>query len=372
MPALRRARPASMATQVPPHLRGRYRRDPFLRIVTTGYRAVNWIDSRLRLPAVGAGAAGAGQREVRVVQREVVAPDGSVIALALEPTDGAAVRWSVGAHIDVTLPSGRIRQYSLCGDPADTEDYRIAVRRVSADGGSGEIHDDVTVGTVLRVSVPRNAFPLAIGGFRQRTTHVRLIAGGIGITPIHPMIPALESLGVPWSMAYAGRDRDSLAFLDAVSRFGDRVTVLTDDGGPAPAAAALVGELPPRSAVYVCGPPPMIDAVRAHLAARPDVELHYERFSPAPVVDGRPFELHFARTDERVRVAADETALTALLRARPDATYSCRQGFCRSCVVRVVDGAPDHRSTGLSQAERDEGYFLPCVSRADGRLSVDM
>ncbi|KXO94217.1 ferredoxin [Tsukamurella pulmonis] len=370
MPTLRRRRPASIATQIPPHLRGRYRRDPFLRIVTGGYRAINWIDARLRLPALGAGSA--GQRAVQVVSKDIAAPDGSVIALVLEPTDGAAVRWSVGAHIDVTLPSGRIRQYSLCGDPADIENYRIAVRRVSTDGGSGEIHDDVTVGTVLQVSVPRNAFPLAIGGFRQQTTHVRLIAGGIGITPIRPMISALESVGVPWSMAYAGRDRDSMAFLDGMRRFGDRVTVLTDDGGPPPAASALVGELPPRSAVYVCGPPPMIDAVRTHLAARPDVELHYERFSPAPVVDGRPFELHFARTDERVPVAADETALTALLRVRPDATYSCRQGFCRSCVVRVVDGVPDHRSTGLSQAERDEGYFLPCVSRADGPLSVDM
>ncbi|MFC7450700.1 PDR/VanB family oxidoreductase [Rhodococcus daqingensis] len=343
-------------------------------LLLLGYDAINWFDGRFSLPTPGMLAAPCEFIDVVVTERAAVTGDQSAVAITFAAPDGSPLpAWSAGAHIDVTLPSGTVRQYSLCGDPTDQSSYRIAVRLIQdGRGGSAEVHSALTVGTEFQVARPRNAFPLAVGGYNQTTSAVRLIAGGIGVTPILPMLDMLDRTATPWSMIYCGRTRDSLAFLSELARFGDRVTIHEDATyGPA-SAEELLGDLTVSSAVYTCGPPPMIDALRAALVDRPDVEFHYERFSLAPVVDGREFDLRFASSGEVVRVAADQTALSAILGARPDATYSCQQGFCRSCAVRVLDGAPEHRSTALSPGELDAGYFLPCVSRSEGCLTIDM
>ncbi|MBF6435312.1 PDR/VanB family oxidoreductase [Nocardia cyriacigeorgica] len=346
------------------------RPDRLMRFLSVGLNGLMFAEKFAHLPPVPS-VDHVDFHEVTVIGREIVALDENVVALTFAGTEPLG-RWSAGAHLDVKLPSGAVRQYSLCGDAGDHSTYRIAVRLIpDGRGGSAEVHS-LAVGDRIEVSKPRNAFPLALGGYNQAHPAVRFIAGGIGITPILPMLAAADKLGVEWTMIYAGRSRESLAFLDELAPYGDRITLHVDDEQGLAGAEELLGPLVPGAAVYTCGPAPMLDSLSAALAEHPTVEFHFERFSEAPVVDGKPFELRLARTGERITVDADTTALTALLEKRPDATYSCRQGFCRSCAVRVLDGAPEHRSAALSKAEEEEGYFLPCVSRAEGTLTLDL
>jgi ferredoxin-NADP reductase len=304
---------------------------------------------------------------LELADRKVVAHDQDVIALTLvAPDRGALPRWHPGAHIDVHLPSDRVRQYSLCGDPDTTDAYRIAVRRIpDGGGGSLEMHE-LTIGSTLTTSGPRNAFPLAVPGYGSPTRRVRFIAGGIGITPILPMLAQAQRMGVEWSMVYAGRSRDSLPFLDELARFGERVEIRTDDESGVPSAAELLGDCPDGTTVYACGPAPALTAIRAELAGRDDVELHFERFAAAPVVDGHAFTVSIGSSGATLRVGADETLLSALKKSGVNAPYSCQQGFCGTCRTRVLSGPVDHRDTLLTDPERAAGMMLVCVSRASG------
>ena len=175
-------------------------------------------------------------------------------------------------------------------------------------------------------------------------------------------------------MMYAGRSVDSLPFIDEVARFGERVEIRTDDVGGVPTAAELLGECPDGTTVYACGPAPMLTAIRAMLAGRDNVELHFERFAAPPVVDGREFSESIASTGQQVVVGAEETLLTALRRSDVAAPYSCQQGFCGTCRTRVVAGTVDHRDTLLTDPERAGGMMLVCISRAaDGEhLILDL
>jgi ferredoxin-NADP reductase len=310
-----------------------------------------------------------------VADRRVVAHDQDVIALTLVGED--LPRWHPGAHIDIHLPSGLVRQYSLCGDPETPDCYSIAVRRIP-DGGGGSIEmHDLTVGARVTTHGPRNAFPLTVPGYGSPARRFRFIAGGIGITPILPMLRLAHGRDVGWSMVYAGRSRDSLPFVDEVSEFGDRVAIRTDDANGLPTAEELLGDCPDGTAVYACGPAPMLTAIRSELAGRDDVELHFERFAAPPVVDGTEFTVAVASTGETVRVGAEETLLSALNRSGVHASYSCQQGFCGTCrtrVLSVLGGAVDHRDTLLTDPERDNGLMLICISRAaDGsHLTLDL
>lgn len=307
-----------------------------------------------------------------VADRRVVAHDQDVIALTLVGDD--LPRWHPGAHTDIHLPGGLVRQYSLCGDPAVRNSYRIAVRRIPDGGGGSIAMHDLNVGATVTTHGPRNAFPLTVPGYGSPARRFRFIAGGIGITPILPMLGLAQRLGVDWSMVYAGRSRDSLPFVDEVTQFGDRVAIRTDDVDGLPTATELLGDCPAGTAVYACGPAPMLTAIRSELVGRDDVELHFERFAAPPVVDGREFTVSVASTGETVRVGADQTLLSALNHAGVHASYSCQQGFCGTCRTRVLDGAVDHRDTLLTDPERDNGMMLICISRAcDGsHLTLDL
>ncbi|MEZ5131182.1 MAG: PDR/VanB family oxidoreductase [Mycobacterium sp.] len=309
-----------------------------------------------------------------VMGREVVAHDENVVALTLAAPDGARLPgWHPGSHLDVHLPSGRVRQYSLCGDPGRTDRYRIAVRRIpDGGGGSIEIHDALPVGATVTTSGPRNAFPFSVPGYGSPTRRVRFIAGGIGITPILPMLALAERLGVDWSMIYVGRSEDSIPFLDEVRRFGDRIEIRTDDVRGVPTADDLLGQCPDGTTVYACGPADMLSTIRERLIGRDDVELHFERFAAAPVIDGEPFTVGVGSVE--VSVAADETLLGALQREGIPVPYSCQQGFCGTCRTRVLDGVVEHRDTLLTDTEREAGMMLVCVSRAPGggHLRLDL
>jgi ferredoxin-NADP reductase len=298
-------------------------------------------------------------RVLRVAERQVVAHDENVVALTFAADDGKPLpRWHPGSHIDVHLPSGLVRQYSLCGDPMSDDRYRIAVRRIP-DGGGGSIEmHGLTTGDTITTHGPRNAFPLTVPGYGSPMRRIRFIAGGIGITPILPMLAMAQRLGVDWSMVYAGRSRDSLPFVDEVRRFAAgragnsapvHIEVRTDDADGLPTATELLGDCQEGTAVYACG----------------------------PVVEGKEFTVAVASATDTVRVGADETLLTALKRAGVHPPYSCQQGFCGTCRTRVLgvrDGTVEHRDTLLTDPERDSGMMLICVSRAaeGSHLTLDL
>ncbi|WP_030515767.1 PDR/VanB family oxidoreductase [Nocardia sp. NRRL WC-3656] len=358
-------------TELPPDLYGGRGSDRPIRIIGAVAEArMRWASLIHRRPVTG--AVDSGRLRVRVVERRIEAHDADVVSLVLRATDGSALpTWRPGAHLDLELPSGRLRQYSLCGDPADRFHYRIAVRRIPGGlGGSVEVHDILRVGAELTIRGPRNAFPFVLPGHGSSAARVHFVAGGIGITPILPMVRMAHRLGVDWTMVYAGRSRDTIPFLAETESFGSRVTVRTDDEGGVPTAAELLPGVGVDTSVYCCGPVPMTSAIAAAVREMPGVELYSERFSAAPVVDGKPFRVELARTGEVLDIPADRSVLDEVLRVRPDIAYSCRQGFCRTCKVRVLDGQPDHRDTVLTPGERAEGELLICVSRCAGECLV--
>jgi ferredoxin-NADP reductase len=261
----------------------------------------------------------------------------------------------------------------LCGDPAREREYRIAVRRISdGAGGSVEVHGLAT-GQTVEISDPRNAFMMPLPGSASRAEKLRFVAGGIGITPILPMVRLSQQLGLSWSLRYCGRHHGSMPFLDELLAFGDKVQVHTDDKDGVPTTDELLDGVDARSAVYVCGPPPMLTTVRGNIP--PGAELHFERFSPLPVVDGAPFELELAHSSEVVTVGKDQSALAALRTVRPNVSYSCQQGFCGTCVQRVLSGEVEHRDHILTDRQRELGQVLVCVSRAKsegGRWILDI
>lgn len=349
----------------PPDLYGRRDRDRFLtalcwiRTMLAGISATSrWTPSRVT-PVRRTHSA-------TVIARELVSPD--VVALTLADPDGGLLpSWTPGGHIDVQLPSGRRRQYSLSGPPGRRTDYRIAVRRI-ADGGGGsiEMHDAYEVGDTLVFEGPRNAFYL---GTSER--EVLFVIGGIGVTPILPMMRVAAQRGINWRAVYAGRSREYMPLLDEVVAVGpDRVTVWADDerGGFAAVGDLLAGA-GPATAVYVCGPTAMLEAVRVARDEHADAPLHYERFSPPPIVDGIPFELELARSRQVLTIPPNRSALEVMLDRDPTTAYSCQQGFCGTCKVKVLAGQVDRR--GRTVEADDE--MLVCVSRSKGdRVVIDI
>jgi ferredoxin-NADP reductase len=356
--------PESVWTSRPPDLYGRRDHDRLgtvlwgIRTLLSGFASVSrWEPSRVKAVRRALSAV--------VTVREFVAPD--VVALTLADLDGGLLpSWTPGAHIDVQLPSGRRRQYSLCGSPGRRTDYRIAVRRiVDSGGGSIEMHEAFEVGDTLVFEGPRNAFYLVTD-----ERDVLFVIGGIGVTPILPMLHVAQQRGISWRAIYAGSSREYMPFLDeVVSVAPDRVTVWADDerGGVAGVDDLLAGA-GPTTAVYVCGPTGMLEAVRVARDEHADAPLHYERFSPPPVVDGIPFELELARSNRVLSVPANRSALDVMLDHDPTTAYSCQQGFCGTCKVKVLAGQVDHR--GRTAVGHDE--MVVCVSRAKGdRLVID-
>lgn len=298
-----------------------------------------------------------------VTKRELVTPD--VVALTLaEPQGGLLPEWTPGAHIDVSLPSGHIRQYSLCGEPGRRTDYRIAVRRI-ADGGGGsiEMHEAYREGDTLTFEGPRNGFHLGTS-----EDDVLFVIGGIGVTPILTMIREAQARGIDWRAIYAGRSREYMPLLDEVLAVDpDRVGVWADDEqGRFATAEDLLAGAGARTAVYVCGPTPMLEAVRIARDAHADAPLHYERFSAAPIIDGAPFELELARSGKVLSVPADRSALAVMLDEDPTTPYSCQQGFCGTCKVGVLAGTVQRHGR---TAEADD-EMLVCVSRSRGERIV--
>ncbi|MFE7420272.1 PDR/VanB family oxidoreductase [Rhodococcus sp. NPDC057529] len=304
--------------------------------------------------------------QVRVVNRDLHGTD--VVALQLRG-ENALPGWTPGAHIDVVLPSGLVRQYSLCGP--EQGDYLIAVLdQPDGRGGSREVHESLSLGTELTIIGPRNRFELL-----DAERYV-FVAGGIGITPILPMIEKVAATGAPWTLLYGGRSRDSMAFLDRLDQWSEHVQVIPEDEQGRMDIAALLGPLV-GAAVYTCGPPGLIDAVRGVVDAWPSGSFHFERFSGADTVlettDNEAFEVQFGFDGPVVPVAENQTVLQAVLDAGADVLYSCEEGSCGSCETTVLEGDVVHRDSLLTPDERAAGSMLICVSRAScPRLVLDI
>ena len=314
-----------------------------------------------------------------VLVRQVTWEADGVLSLLLVDPDGRELpSWEPGAHIDLILPSGLIRQYSLCGDIADRFSYRVGVLNdPNSRGGSKEIHESSLIGKHLTVRGPRNHFHLSHDeGFV-------FIAGGIGITPMLPMISEAERRGTPWRLIYGSRSRSTMAFVDEISkRRGGTVDLVPEDELGYPNFDTILGEVPPSSAVFTCGPPAMLAAVEARATKYlSDNMLHLERFtapegsvSPELTGDDDVFECVLARKGVTITVTPDRTLLRAIRDVIPSILYSCEEGYCGTCEVKVLEGIPDHRDTILSDEEREANKsMMVCVSRSKSpRLVLDL
>ncbi len=292
-----------------------------------------------------------------------------VVSLELRSLSGPLPSWSPGAHIDVILPNGLVRQYSLCGDPRNSGVWRIGVLREPASrGGSSCIHEEIRAGDRLQVAMPRNNFGLV------EAERYLFIAGGIGITPILPMIRQVADEGKPWTLLYGGRTRGSMAFLDEISACqGGEVHIVPQDEFGLLDLPRFLGEPRTDTAVYCCGPGPLIDAVEANCRNWPAGALHRERFAPSarPKLEKGAFEVELARSGQRLMVPAHTSLLTVLENAGHKITNSCRAGICGTCLVKVLSGVPQHNDDVLSDADRESGtVMLVCVSRCESDLLV--
>ncbi|WP_253830104.1 PDR/VanB family oxidoreductase [Prauserella aidingensis] len=314
--------------------------------------------------------ASASTARVAEIRRQA---DGVVGIVLTDPAGGRLPDWAPGAHIDLVLPDGTTRQYSLCGDRWDAHAYRVAVlREPSSRGGSAYVHDSLREGDLVGLGGPRNSFPLV------PAPRYLFVAGGIGITPLLPMIAQADMVGADWTLLYGGRSRNSMAFLDELGRHGDRVRVAPQDETGLLDLPAFLGTPREDTRIYACGPAPLLDALADATADWPSTSARTERFvarERSGSGSDSSFEVTLARSGRTISVGRDETALEAIGAAGVDVLSSCRQGTCGTCETTVLEGRPDHRDSILDDDDRQAGDCMyPCVSRAvpGDRLVLDL
>ncbi|MBD9724267.1 PDR/VanB family oxidoreductase [Streptomyces caniscabiei] len=309
-----------------------------------------------------------------VASRTPVA-DGVVSLTLRRPDGGTLPSWTPGAHIDVLLDGADgdlIRQYSLCGRPEEREVWQIAVlREPRGRGGSAHVHDHLREGSTVRVRGPRNNFPL------RPAARQLFVAGGVGITPVLSMVEAADAAGADWRLLYGGRTRTSMAFLDRLAPYGDRVLIRPEDEYGLLDLAAFLGPSEPGTLVHACGPEPLLRALRERCEGWPPGTLGVERFAPVETAGAGPaeaFEVELARSGLTLTVPPDRSVLEAVEKAGVEVASSCREGTCGTCETDVLDGDPDHRDSLLTEDERAAGdTMLICVSRSCGpRLVLDL
>lgn len=295
-----------------------------------------------------------------------------VVSLELESADGPLPSWEPGSHIDLIVADGSSRQYSLCG-PAGSDGYRIGVLREPAGrGGSVHVHDTIRPGDRVELKGPRNHFAL------EDAPVYRLVAGGIGVTPILSMVAKLESEGRDWQLFYAGRGRASMAFSRELAAYGDRVRFAASDEGNRLDLAALVAEAPADALWYACGPARMLAGLAQSLeAAGREANLRTELFE-VPVTDepaaGEGFSVELRASGITLTVPPDRSILDVVTEAGIDVMHDCEEGICGSCETKVIEGDVDHRDYVLTTQEKAKGdCMMVCVSRsACPRLVLDL
>lgn len=302
------------------------------------------------------------------VAARIEASEGVAAFELAHPDGGDLPPWQPGAHLDVHVSDAGgafVRQYSLCSDPADLSRYRIGVlREVAGRGGSAAVHETLAEGATVTVSWPRNNFRLV-----PAKSYV-FIAGGIGITPILGMVREADRAGSDWRLIYGGRTRKSMAFLDELAAFGDRVMLVPQDVHGHLDLPGLFGAVRADTLVYACGPEPLLRAVEENTAHWPKDTLRVERFAPKEIEKPETenaFEVEFALSGRTVQIAPDQSILDAAEQAGLPVISSCREGTCGTCETPVITGEIDHRDSVLSASEQEAGRtMMICVSRAQG------
>jgi ferredoxin-NADP reductase len=288
--------------------------------------------------------------------------------------DGAALpRFAAGAHLDIHLPTGIMRQYSLTNPQDETDRYLIGVKHDTASrGGSRYMHQDLRVGTMLKTSSPRNNFPLA-----EIAANSVFVAGGIGVTPIRCMIARLTQLGRPWELHYAVRQAREVLFRDEFAAAGGRVHLHVDEANPGVFLniAAIERAAGAEAHFYCCGPLPMLKAFEAATAARPPDQVHVEYFtSDQPLAQEGGFTVRLAKSGREIPIGPGQTILDAVRDAGIAAPFSCGQGVCGACETRVLDGVPDHRDMILSPKEKvtNRTMMICCSGAKSATLVLDI
>ncbi|MFC3106687.1 PDR/VanB family oxidoreductase [Undibacterium arcticum] len=303
--------------------------------------------------------------KVNVVRKQVAAQD--IVAFDLQAPGGEDLpAFEAGSHIDVHLPNGMVRQYSLCNDPRDRGHYQICVLRDPANrGGSAAMHDLVDTGDELLIGQPRNLFALAPGSHDSL-----LLAGGIGVTPMLAMAWRLHAQGVPFQMHYFTRSRSRTAFHDEIKNapFSASAALWFDDEDSArPSIPDLLAQAAPGTHVYACGPAGFLDHVARSFeqTGLPAAQLHIEAFSAAPMAAGAAFDVTLRSTGLTVHVGPAQTVVEALAAQGVTIPVSCEQGICGTCLTRVCEGRPEHRDQYLTDEEHAANdWFTPCCSRS--------
>jgi ferredoxin-NADP reductase len=311
------------------------------------------------------------ETRVRVVAKTTRAQ--GVVSLELAALDGADLpSWEPGAHVDLVIDGVATRQYSLCGDPSRLGSYRLGVL-LDADGkgSSRYIHEALRPGDEVTVRGPRNNFPLV------PSEHYIFIAGGIGITPILPMVFAAQELGADWRLVYGGRGRISMAFVEDLLKLGNRVQVKPQDEVGLLDLAGLLSVAADNTLVYCCGPEPLLAAVEQMCAAWPAHSLHVERFNVRPLPEptrNDSFEVVLERSGKTVTVPPDKSILEVVRAAGVAVLSSCEEGTCGTCETVLLEGEADHRDSLLDVDERAENSCMfICVSRSlSDRLVLDL
>jgi ferredoxin-NADP reductase len=309
--------------------------------------------------------------ELVLEKKEAVADD--VVRLVLRHPDGYELpAWAPGAHVDLVLAEGLVRQYSLCGDPDDLSTLHVAVLREEAGrGGSQHVHDELAEGDVVHVRGPRNHFPLV------QADRYLFIAGGIGITPILPMIAQVEASGADWQLVYGGRTRSSMAFqAELQDRYAGKVVIHPQDEAGLLDLPNLLAD-PGATAVYCCGPEGLLAAVEERCTSLPKGTLHVERFAPKEGATDGPresFEVELAQTGTILTVPADRSVLDVVEDSGVQVLSSCQEGTCGTCETTVLSGIPDHRDSVLTDDEQAANdTMMICVSRScSARLVLDL
>lgn len=310
---------------------------------------------------------------VKVVRKNKEAEDIASFELARE--DGLPLpAFSAGSHVDVHIPGGLIRQYSLCNDAAEQHRYRIAVLRDPASrGGSAGMHDAINEGDVITISAPKNHFPL------QHATQTLLFAGGIGVTPILCMAQRLSKTGADFTMHYCTRSEDRTAFHKEIheSAFAESVQFHFDAGAAEQKLdlKKALGKPSPDKHLYVCGPGGFIDFVintaRAEGWASEQIHLEYFGAAPQDTSNDGSFDVKIASTGKTYTIGAAENIIQVLNSNGIEILTSCEQGVCGTCITRVLEGEIDHRDMYFTDAEKEANdQFTPCCSRAKSKVLV--
>jgi tetrachlorobenzoquinone reductase len=324
-------------------------------------------------PATADRPASTGEERILTLRlRRITWEAPGVLSLDFVDPEGRELpAFGAGAHVDLHLPNGLVRQYSLCGDPEDRTVYRVGVREVEGGRVSSVIHHELRPGALIPVGVPRNNFPLV------PSPRYLFVAGGIGITPMLPMLREANRIGAQWTLLFCTRRAEETPFLDEARALGGEVSLHVSEAGTRLDVPARLAGRPADTVLYCCGPERLMTAVEEATAAWPEGTVRFEWFAPRARPEDEAsgaFQLVCAQSGLALTVPPERSVLEVLAEAGIEVPRSCEQGVCGTCECRVLEGEVDHRDSILSAAERAANQvMMTCVSRAKGtRLVLDI